>query len=255
MTPAGPKTASHLRPETSVGRLRELFRAPASLARFRLPKRVDQVLSWIGIAMVAALVGMLVFVALAPRLIGWHFVVVAGGSMEPTLHFESVAVMTDVKKSGIKAGDIVEFEDPAKPGRTVTHRVIQVSEDGAVLTTKGDANNVEDQAPVPLDAVKARYMFSVPAVGRFIRWMGTRDGYMTVILVPGLAIIALELWSISQNLRRLRTGQKAEAEAALALAGGAPSAGAQPEEQSGPSADPHKSRWKANWTVGPRARR
>jgi signal peptidase len=232
-----------------------LVNRATSLARFRLPKRADQVLSWVGIAMVAALVGMLVFVALAPRLIGWHFVVVAGGSMEPTLHFESVAVMTDVKKAEIKAGDIVEFEDPAKPGRTVTHRVTQVSDDGALLTTKGDANNVEDQAPVPLDAVKARYMFSVPAVGRFIRWMGTRDGYMTVILVPGLAIVALELWSISQNLRKLRTGQKADAEAALAAAGGAPPSAAEPEEQSSPTADPHKARWKSNWTVGPRARR
>lgn len=165
---------------------------------------VARALSWLGIGLVAALVALLVFVALAPRLLGWHFVVVAGGSMEPTVRLGSLAVMQDVDATTIKAGDVIEFEDPAQPGRIVTHRVTRVSDDGKLLTTKGDANGVEDVAPVPLGAVKARYMFSVPAAGRLIRWMGTRSGYISVILVPGLGIIALEVWSIGRELRKLR---------------------------------------------------
>jgi signal peptidase len=175
-----------------------------ALRHLRVLRHANRVLSWLGIVMVALLVGMLVFVALAPRTLGWKFVVVAGGSMEPTLHYDSVAVMDDVDPASVKPGDVVMFNDPAKPGRTVTHRVVAVSEDGASLTTKGDANNVADQVAVPRANVRGKYMFSVPAAGAFVHWMGTREGYLSIILVPGMLIIAIELFSIARNLNRVR---------------------------------------------------
>jgi len=175
-----------------------------SLRHLRIFRHLNRVLSWLGIVMVALLVSMLVFVALAPRTLGWKFVVVAGGSMEPTLQYDAVAVMDDVDPASIKPGDVVMFNDPAKAGRTVTHRVVAVSEDGASLTTKGDANNAADQVPLPRANIRGKYMFSVPAVGAFVHWMGTREGYLSLILVPGILIIAIELFSIARNLNRIR---------------------------------------------------
>lgn len=232
-----------------------LAATPSSLARVRPSKRVDRVLSWVGIGLVAILVGALVFVAMAPRLLGVQFVVVSGGSMEPTIHFGSVAVMKRGTPRDLAVGDVVMFTSPTLRGGMVTHRIYGISDDGTMLTMKGDANSTTDENLVPVTSVLGSYVFSVPHVGRFVHWMGTRNGYMTVILVPGLAIIALELWTISQNLRKLRAGQEAQPEVVLATAGDTPPAGAAAEGQPGDTADLHRSRWKPNWTVRPQARR
>lgn len=147
------------------------------------------------------LVAGLVFVALAPRVLGWHLVVVAGGSMEPTIPFGSVAIIRDTDPAKVKPGDIVMYNDP-RTMKVVTHRVTAVSEDGTALTTKGDANNSADEGTLPRSAIRGEYLLSVPMVGRFVHWMGTREGFLAVILVPGLTIIAIELASIARELRR-----------------------------------------------------
>ena len=170
-----------------------------STFRKPLPKPVSETAAWLGILLTAIAVGVLVFVALAPRVLGWHFVVVAGGSMEPTIGFGSLAVMEDVKGTP-SAGDIVMFSDPTHAGRVITHRVVAVSEDGSRLTTRGDANPAADKAAVPVTAVRARYLFSVPRVGGFVNWTHSRRGYLTLILVPGLLIIAWEVGSIGRTM-------------------------------------------------------
>ncbi len=169
--------------------------------RSAIPRPAVNLLGWLGIGLASLAVGALVFVALAPRLLGWHFVVVAGGSMEPTIQFGSLAVMKDFEGTPA-AGDVVMYSDPNRAGQVITHRVVSVSEGGRLLTTRGDANPVDDRAAVPVSAVRAQYLFSVPEVGRFVNWMHTRQGYLTLILVPGLLIIAWEVGSIGRNVAR-----------------------------------------------------
>ncbi len=95
------------------------------------------------------------------------------------------------------------FRDPTNPARQITHRVEAISADG-VLTSKGDASSSADQAPVPLANVRGKYRFSVPEAGRFVHWMGTREGYVAIILGPGLMIVGLELMSIGRTLGNAR---------------------------------------------------
>ncbi|MBA4179830.1 MAG: signal peptidase I [Anaerolinea sp.] len=159
-----------------------------------------ELISWFAIALLAAAVTGLVFVALTPRLFGWQFVVVAGGSMEPAVPFGSVAVMEDVQPSELRVRDIVMFREGN--GKVVTHRIVAISDDGRTLTTQGDVNNAPDETRVPVTAVQGRFRFAVPEVGRFVRWMGTQQGFVTLILVPGLTIIVLELLSIGRTLRQ-----------------------------------------------------
>lgn len=166
-----------------------------------LPGWVRNAIEWAAVALVGLVVAGLVFVALAPRLLGWHFVVVAGGSMDPTIHFGSVAVMRDVDRAAVQVGEIAMYKDP-RSGKVVTHRIIGVSEDGQSLTTKGDANNTTDEGSLPRSAVRGEYLFSVPEAGRFVHWMGTRQGYLSIIIVPGAAIVLLELASIGRELRK-----------------------------------------------------
>src|SRR3954452_5030175 len=68
-------------------------------------------------------VGLLVFLALAPSVLGWHFVMVSGGSMEPAIGFGSLAVVEEIRPGDISPGDIVTFRHPSYGGKVVTHRV------------------------------------------------------------------------------------------------------------------------------------
>jgi signal peptidase len=155
--------------------------------------------SLIGILLLITVVATLVFVAVAPRALGWQFVVVSGGSMEPTIHLGSVAIMANVDAKTLKAGDIIMFTDPSQPGRAVTHRIIEVKDGGASFATRGDANKSADAGTVPAANVRGKFLFSIPAAGRFVRWMGTSQGYLAIILVPGIVIIFWELRSLSRN--------------------------------------------------------
>ena len=59
------------------------------------------------------------------------------GSMEANIHAGDYVLI--LKKKEYNIGDVVTFE---KEGNFITHRIVRI--DGNVVTTKGDANNVED---------------------------------------------------------------------------------------------------------------
>ncbi len=47
----------------------------------------------------------------------------------------------------------------------VTHRIVYVDQEEGVVTTKGDANQVHDSAPVPFDAILGKVRFHIPEIG------------------------------------------------------------------------------------------
>ncbi len=163
---------------------------------------LGMVLSWAGILLVALLVVGLVLLAAAPRLFGLHFVIVAGGSMEPTIAFGSVAIMRDIEDtSTLEVGDIIEYVAP-DTHHVTTHRIIGIEDGGRAFTTRGDANNVQDKLPVPAEDVMARYQYAVPELGSILHRAHSREGYLALVLVPGSLVILFELLSIVRMLRQ-----------------------------------------------------
>ncbi len=175
-------------------------RLPA-LSKLRPRGRVAAALTWLGMALLGVCVLGLVFVAIAPRVFGLHMVIVEGKSMEPHIHYGALAIVKDVNPADVKVGDVVEFTAPDTHWVT-THRVVAISDNHKTFTTRGDANNTDDQSPLPVSDVHGEYLFSVPQVGNAIRWLHTRNGYLAIVLIPGAAIILVELFSIAKELRR-----------------------------------------------------
>jgi signal peptidase I len=165
-------------------------------------------LSWFAMVLLALFVLGLVMVALAPRVLGAPLVIVIGGSMEPTIPLGSVAIMRAIEAKDVREGDIIKYIDP-RYARIVTHRVIGIDQRGHFIT-RGDANPAPDLRTVAPQHVQAKYLFSVPRVGYFIQWIGTRQGFLSIILVPGIAIIGLELLSIARALWPGRTRRSLE---------------------------------------------
>lgn len=89
-----------------------------------------------------------------PTIMGYGFMRTLTGSMEPVIPVHSFIVVDIDNSQAYQVGDIITFHssDDALEGSLNTHRIVavEVAADGTpVYRTKGDANPVEDAAPVP----------------------------------------------------------------------------------------------------------
>ena len=83
---------------------------------------------------------------IVPNLLGMKSFAVLSGSMEPKIPVGSIVFVDEVEPATIQTGDIITYNFS---GNTmVTHRVVGVDIENQSIITKGDANEVEDGAPV-----------------------------------------------------------------------------------------------------------
>lgn len=154
-------------------------------------RRMGGVLLWV-VAALGALSGAL-FIAHA---LGWvQPLVVVSGSMEPGIRRGDLLIAMPVAASDLDVGEVASLHSDAT-GRLVTHRVIEVSRDGAevVVRMEGDANGVPDSAPYRLDADATIWqpIVTVPAVGDLVLTLA-RPTVAIPLAVAVLALIALSL--------------------------------------------------------------
>ena len=143
--------------------------------------------------------------ALPPSVLGVTPMVVQSGSMSGSAkdHIEVgdliFTIKPDVNK--LKAGDIISYMDGQI---AVTHRIVAV-ETGAdgkrSFLTKGDANNTDDGADIPQNAVVGKVVLVLPKIGAVIRFVRTPAGVLSLLAVLGLL---LELPGITDFVRRKR---------------------------------------------------
>ena len=100
------------------------------------------------------------------------------------------------RQDAYKVGDIVTYQTG---GMSVTHRIIAVHENG--YRTKGDANNTDDGADIPQNAVVGKVVLVIPKIGAVIRFVRTPAGVLSLLAVIGLL---LELPGITDFVRRKR---------------------------------------------------
>ena len=116
-------------------------------------------------------------------------------SMHPTIKvYDVVVTMTESNPKDIKVGDVITFisSSNVSKGLTVTHRVIDITEDefgNVSYFTKGDYNDKADQATVPHKDVLGKVLFKLPQLGRVQFLLANKFGWILVILLPALAVI------------------------------------------------------------------
>jgi signal peptidase I len=116
---------------------------------------------------------------------------VLSGSMEPRLGQGDLLVAWPVRADRIEPGDVILFDDG---DHAVAHRVVAVSgEHGARLfETKGDANDAADEHLVPQSDVLGRMVFYVPHAGSLAEHLRAPYGSLALILIPCIALLALD---------------------------------------------------------------
>ena len=146
------------------------------------------------------------------RLIGLNVYTVISGSMEPTYSVGDLIYVKEVAPESIKPGDPITFvlnEDLV----VATHRVVAVDAENQRFTTKGDANEVEDAAPVHFNNLIGKPVFSIPILGYASNWVQNPPGIYIAVVGGLILLLAVFLPDIVAGFRKKEPENVEESEA------------------------------------------
>lgn len=124
---------------------------------------------------------------------GYKPMVVLSGSMRPAIKAGDMIIAKDVKWQDIKEGDVITYR--VNQETLVTHRVIGIlQQEGRVMfRTKGDANNMDDQAPVAPEQIIGALAFRIPYGGYIANFIRTSAVFILLILLSIIYIMGVEI--------------------------------------------------------------
>ena len=149
-----------------------------------------------------------VVVVAVPQVIGAdESYVVTSDSLSPEIEGGDVVIVTERPPERIEEDDVITFAPPGDDDRRTTHRVVEVQEEDSQLQflTQGDANDAVDPAPVPADRVIGEVTLTIPYFGRFVAFAQTTIGIVSLIILPGLALVGTELWELKKGMDESET--------------------------------------------------
>lgn len=128
-----------------------------------------------------------------PSVAGTLPLIVLTDSMYPVIQSGDLIICHTAEPEEIETGDVIAFFDPAGNGTTiVTHRVIEVTEDG--WRTKGDNNNTEDRLLVTEDKLVAVYEGTrIAGFGNVALFMQTTPGLIVCVVCPILLLVGYDM--------------------------------------------------------------
>lgn len=172
-------------------------------------KRIWNAVSWLLVLIMVALAILLAGV----RLVGLTPYAVLSGSMEPVYHVGALIYVKDVEPAKVQVGDPITFilnEDLT----VATHRVIGIDSENQYFTTKGDANEYPDGAPVHFNNLIGTPVFTIPYLGYFSNWVTSPPGMYIGIAAAVVILILLFLPDLLQKAEEAdrRDAEKKQAE-------------------------------------------
>ena len=199
--------------ETTAEKTNREETSPASAQPTAAPAQASsgpahKVATVIGIALCVVLVPILVVNCLllfqgatnqdkVPSVGGMVPFIVLSDSMSPEIQSGDLIVCHEATAEDVQVGDVISFFDPEGNGTSVvSHRVTAINADDAgnpVFTTKGDANNVEDSAPVPADKLIGVYSFRIAGLGNVAMFMQSTEGLVVCVAVPVALLLAYDI--------------------------------------------------------------
>lgn len=135
--------------------------------------------------------------------LGWQPITIISGSMAPAVQPGHVVVVEPFSGQELGPGTVVTYRDGTQD-RLVTHRIAAVDEDGTI-TTKGDANAVDDPVPLTPDRIVGVGRLVVPAAGLPSLWAYQgRTDLLAVVAVLTVLSASAAAGAVSTGTRSLR---------------------------------------------------
>lgn len=134
----------------------------------------------------------------------FDFLAISSGSMKPSLRIGDLAVI-NAKSKQIQKNDIITFKDPNGSGFFITHRVIRINSGGNFISfqTKGDANNSADKWNIEPHDVHGKVLLAFPYIGYALEFAKTFSGFVILIVIPSIIVIANELAKLKLYLNKV----------------------------------------------------
>ena len=154
----------------------------------QMPKKAKKIWDTITTVLVVLVVVFAVFL-MGSRIVGLQVYHVISPSMEPTYSVGDLLYVKTVDPDSVKVGDPITFilnEELV----VATHRVVAVDHANRQFTTKGDANEHEDAAPVHFNNLIGVPQFSLPKLGYVSDFIQNPPG-MYIVLVLGAALLII----------------------------------------------------------------
>ena len=163
-----------------------------------------RILFWLFVVIVFAMtvftiVSVSTFDQMDRSLFGYKAFIVLTDSMKKT-DFASgdLVLIKEVDPTTLQSGDIVCYisQNSNTFGKTVTHKIRRVTTtaDGEPgFVTYGTTTDTDDEIVVTYPFVLGKYQFRIPNLGHFFQFLKTTPGYILCILLPFLALIAVEV--------------------------------------------------------------
>lgn len=153
----------------------------------QMPKKVKKIWDTVTTVLVVLVVIFAIFL-MGSRLVGLQVFHVVSPSMEPTYSEGDLLYVKEVDPDSVKVGDPITFvlnEDLV----VATHRVVAIDSENRQFTTKGDANETEDAAPVHFNNLIGVPVFSIPLLGYVSAYIQSPPG-MYVAIALGVVLLA-----------------------------------------------------------------
>lgn len=174
----------------------------------QMPKKFKKIWDTVTTALVVLVVIFAVFL-MGSRLVGLQVFNVISGSMEPTYSVGDLIYVKEVDPDSIKVGDPITFvlnEDLM----VATHRVVAVDSENRQFTTKGDANDTEDAAPVHFNNVIGVPIFAIPLLGYVSAYIQNPPGMYLAIAFGAALLAAVFLPDLLTKKEKKETNQEEE---------------------------------------------
>jgi signal peptidase I len=166
-------------------------------------KKLGKIGHTILIIFIVVIGGLLIF-SMVPIEGNFQTKIVLSGSMEPNIRTGSIVVIKPTGTLGI--GDVITFGEDTRKNIPTTHRIVDVREEGGekFFTTKGDANDSNDNEEVKESEVIGKVLFDVPYAGFIIDLARKPWGFAVLIGIPALVIVSDEIAKIWKEIKKMR---------------------------------------------------
>ncbi|WP_070043114.1 signal peptidase I [Robinsoniella peoriensis] len=146
---------------------------------------------------------------IVPHFFGYQTMAVLSGSMEPNIGVGSIAYVKEAPFDELKVGDVISFHMGSDT--VVTHRIKDFDLEKQLITTKGDANEVEDAEPVAASSVIGKVGFHIPLMGYISIYAKTPlgiAGICAVFIVLILLVFLPEIFSKDEKKENNKDSKK-----------------------------------------------
>ncbi len=136
-----------------------------------------------------------------PAVAGYQMYIVLSGSMNPAFDTGSMIFVKPTNPHEVKEGEIITFRGLGGGEQLVSHRVVTVNKtgDSITFTTKGDANDVADPNQVPGQNLVGKVALAIPYLGYFMNFAQTKQGIITLVLIPASIMLVLESYNLYKS--------------------------------------------------------